>query len=92
MLAIQIRTSDTVKAKLADVGGMKSEAFWIVEGLRWRLAHEPCPKESFILDAKRKIRMIASEKKNPKHPIVVLIYQMVTGYYSIELTDVLIIP
>lgn len=95
MLRYQIKTSQTVKDKIAAVGGERSIAYWILHGVKWRLGHESCPKESHLLDEERKIRVIASEKKLATHPIVVVTYQIITGFddfYDMEITDIFIIP
>jgi hypothetical protein len=90
MLARQIGVSKDVDKKLRAVGGMKSEAFWIMHSIKWRLAHEPYPEKARLVDEARKIWVIVSEKKNPKHPIVVLVYQVFSDYIM-EITDILII-
>jgi hypothetical protein len=92
MLRYQIKTHPTVHAKIEAAGGDESVAKRILDGLRWRLAHNP--DIGTVIDETRNVRQIKSVKQTPKDPVVVLQYRMIQGdeYYDMELMDINIIP
>lgn len=94
MLRYQIKTNPAVLAKIEQVGGDASVAKRILDGLRWRLAHDP--NIGTVIDEKRNVRQIKSVKQTPKDPVVVLQYRMIEDdpedYYDMELMDINIIP
>jgi hypothetical protein len=93
MLRYQIRTSETVKQKIEAVGGDESVAKRILDGLRWRLAHDP--DIGTVIDPKRNIRLIKSEKKTTRDPVIKVLYRMLDrdpDEYDIEIMDIEIIP
>jgi hypothetical protein len=92
MLRYQIKTNKTVTEKIAAAGGEESIAKRYLDGLRWRLAHDV--NLGTVIDEKRNIRQIKSEKLMPNDPIVELLYRIIKGdpYYDMEITDLVIIP
>lgn len=94
MLRYQIKTNPTIHEKIEAAGGEDSDAKRILEGLRWRLAHDP--NIGTVIDETRKVRQIKSVKLKPKDPVVVLQYRMIEddpdGYYDLELMDINILP
>jgi|GEM_PF-1212180 len=93
MQLYQRKTSQVVKDKIEAVGGEESIAKEIIDGLTWRLGHDPY-KGSYILDEEKNIRIIKTKRQTDNDPIVILKYQVLNGdpYYGIELMDVKIIP
>lgn len=93
MLRYQIKTNPAVHAKIEAAGGEDSVAKRILDGLRWRLAHDP--NIGTVIDETRNVRQIKSVKQTPKDPVVVLQYRMIEddpdGYYDMELMDINII-
>ena len=94
MLRYQIKTNQTVKEKIKAAGGEKSVAKRILDGLRWRLAHDP--NIGTLIDEKRKVYQIKSIKQTPNDPVIVLQYRMIendpdASYYDMELMDINII-
>lgn len=91
MLRYQIKTNQAVTAKIAAAGGEGSIAKRILDGLRWRLAHDA--DLGTVIDEKRNIRQIKSVKQTTKDPIVVVLYRIIKDdYYDIEITDLSITP
>jgi len=92
MLRYQIRTSQTVKQKIEAAGGDGSVAKRILDGLKWRLAHDP--NIGTVIDPERNIRLIKSEKKTTRDPLVRVLYRILSGdpdEYDMEITDIEII-
>ena len=92
MLRYQIKMGETATKKISAAGGDGSIAKEILDGLIWRLGHNP-NLGTYEVDGKRNFRLIKSEKLTPKHPVVTALYRMIKDdYYDIEIADLNIIP
>lgn len=92
MQLYQSTTSQTVKDKIAAAGGEESIAKEILDGLTWRLSHNPI-LGSYVIDKEKNIRLVKSEKRMQNDPTLILLYRILKGdpYYGLELMDLNII-
>ena len=93
MLGFQIKTGELAKKQIEAAGGDDSIAKEILDGIKWRLAHDP-QLDTPVVDEGKGVHIIKSEKLAPKDPIVTVLYRMLTKdpYYDIEITELRITP
>jgi hypothetical protein len=89
MLRYQIKTSKTATDKIEAAGGDESIAKEILDGLKWRLAHDP-KLGTYVIDQKRNIHLIKSAKLTNKDPVVAALYRIIKGdpEYDMEIMDI----
>lgn len=94
MLFHQIKTSPIVTEKIKAAGGEGSVAKRILDGLRWRIAHDT--QIGTLVDKKGNVFLLKSKKKTKNDPVVTVLYRVSQEnpkpYYDVEFLDINITP